>query len=121
MKTSSPTNLTDAIIRAAIPMTRSVASFLENSKFLWDDDPNRLVMTSTDLLQAASKWRTSDYSIENTLREQSHIEWRDLATVAARLEQHLASLTLQQAREVQRSAGRRPDVLGLCWIVIGIE
>ena len=114
MRTPQPANLTSAIILAAVPMARSVATFLENSEFLWGGGrTQRLAMTSTELLQAVSKWRDGDYNIESALREQRHIEWRDLPGDAARLEKRLASLTLQQARDARRASGRRPDVLSL--------
>lgn len=117
MRTPQSTNLTSAIILAAIPLARSVASFLDSCEFLWGANrTRRLATTSTELLQAVNSWRDSEYGMESTLREQRHIEWRDLPAVAAQLEERLASLTLQQARQardVRRTSGRRPDVLSL--------
>src|SRR5262245_45803431 len=114
MRTPQSTNLTSAIILAAIPLARSVASFLDACEFLWGANrTRRLATTSTELLQAVNIWRDGEYGIESTLREQRHIEWRDLPSVAARWEERLASLTLQQARDARRASGRRPDVLSL--------
>lgn len=113
MRSAAPQNLTSAVILAAIPMARTVASFLEASDFLWTDRRRSTAMTPTELLLHLEAWRDGAFCVESTLREQSHIQWRDLPGVAARLERRLAALTLQQARDIKRTSGRRPDVLGL--------
>lgn len=104
----SPSNLLDSIVAVAVPLSSSIAHFLQESEAVRDRS-----LTAAQLLEREESWRVGEFSISRVLENVKFLRWDDLRARASSWEKRLASLVVQDWSMSGSRSARQPDVLSL--------